>query len=156
ARRRRAAPRTGCGGGVMDFDLTDEQRLLKESVGRLFAERYDFDARKRYAASAEGFSREMWSQYAALGLLGLPFAEAHGGFGGGSVGVMVVVVVLGEVPALQPCRGTGVVGGGLVNRAGRAAVQAPVVPHIADGGLLLDFAHNGRQARYNLADVATL
>jgi pimeloyl-CoA dehydrogenase small subunit len=139
----------------MDFDLTEEQRLLKESVSRLFAERYDFEARKTYAAAPEGFSREMWGQYAALGLLGLPFAEAHGGVGGGPVETMIVMEALGEALALEPYLATVVLGGGLVQRAGSAATQAAVLPRIADGSLLVAFAHAERQARYDLADVAT-
>ena len=53
----------------MDFDFTDEQRLLRDSVDRLLADRYTFDKRKGYAAEPEGWSREMWAQYAELGLL---------------------------------------------------------------------------------------
>ena len=67
----------------MDFDLTDEQRLLKDSVDRLVADRYLFENRKAWLKDPTGHSAEMWAQYAELGLLGLPFAEDHGGFGGG-------------------------------------------------------------------------
>ena len=67
----------------MDFDLTEEQRLLRDSVDRLLADHYTFDKRRAYLAEPEGWSRALWSQYAELGLLGLPFAEEHGGFGGG-------------------------------------------------------------------------
>ena len=70
----------------MDFDLTEEQRLLQESLARLLADRYGFEQRKGYMASPEGWSREMWSSYAELGLLGLPFSEEEGGFGGGAGG----------------------------------------------------------------------
>ena len=63
----------------MDFDLSEEQRLLKESLDRLIADRYAFEQRKRYGRSPEGWSRELWAQYAELGLLGLPFAERYGG-----------------------------------------------------------------------------
>ena len=59
----------------MDFTLTDEQRLLKDSVDRLMAERYSFDQRKNYIKEPGGWSAALWSQYAELGLLGLPFAE---------------------------------------------------------------------------------
>jgi pimeloyl-CoA dehydrogenase small subunit len=139
----------------MDFDLTEEQRLLKESVERLFAERYAFESRKKYAATPDGFSREMWSQYAELGLLGLPFAEEHGGFGGGPVETMIVMEAWGQALALEPYLATVVLGGGLVHRAGSAAMQAAILPKIADGSLMLAFAHAERQARYDLADVAT-
>ena len=69
----------------MDFDLSEEQRLLKESVERLLADRYGFEQRQAYGKSAEGWSRELWRSYAEMGLLGLPFAEEEGGFGGGPV-----------------------------------------------------------------------
>src|SRR4051812_28037914 len=69
----------------MDFDLTEEQRLLRDSVDRLLADNYTFEKRRAYLAETEGWSRALWSQYAELGLLGLPFAEQHGGvFGGGA------------------------------------------------------------------------
>ncbi|HET6196988.1 MAG TPA: acyl-CoA dehydrogenase family protein, partial [Acetobacteraceae bacterium] len=69
----------------MDFTLSDEQRLLKESVDRLLADRYAFEQRKNHCKEPAGWSAAMWSQYAELGLLGLPFAEQYGGFGGGAV-----------------------------------------------------------------------
>src|SRR5437588_811965 len=62
----------------MDFSLSDEQKLLKESVDRLLAEKYDFNTRRKFSESKLGWSREMWNQYAELGLLGGSFSEAHG------------------------------------------------------------------------------
>ncbi len=67
----------------MDFDLTDDQRLLTDSVTRLLAAQYGFEQRKALLKSPEGWSPALWSQYAELGLLGLPIAEEFGGFGGG-------------------------------------------------------------------------
>ena len=75
----------------MDFDLNDEQRLLKDSVDKLIATEYEFERRKRHAAEPDGWSRALWAKYAELGLLGLPFAEADGGFGGGPVETMIVL-----------------------------------------------------------------
>ncbi|CAG4904350.1 unnamed protein product [Acidocella sp. C78] len=76
----------------MDFDFTEEQRLLRDSVGKLFASRYaDFEKRKAYAKLAEGFDRAVWAEYAEAGLLALPFDEAQGGFGGGPVETMIVM-----------------------------------------------------------------
>jgi pimeloyl-CoA dehydrogenase small subunit len=138
----------------MDFDLSDEQRLLKDSVERLLADRYDFEARKKYAATPEGFSRELWGKYAELGLLALPFSEQHGGFGGGPVETMIVMEAFGGALALEPYLATVILAGGLIQRAGSAAQQAELLPRIADGSLRLAFAHAERQARYDLADVA--
>src|SRR5229473_1713680 len=64
----------------MDFDLSEEQRLLKESVDGLLGSSYDFDQRKKYAAEKGGWSKSLWSKLAEQGLLGLPFSEDDGVF----------------------------------------------------------------------------
>jgi pimeloyl-CoA dehydrogenase small subunit len=139
----------------MDFDLSEEQRLLKDSIERLLAERYNFEARKKHAAGAEGFGRELWAQYAELGILGLPFAEEHGGFGGGPVETMIVMEAFGRALALEPYVATVILAGGLIQRARTGDQSAPLLPKIADGTLRLAFAHAERQSRYELSDVAT-
>jgi pimeloyl-CoA dehydrogenase small subunit len=139
----------------MDFDLSDEQRLLKDSIDRLLADRYDFEQRKKVRQSDTGWSREIWAQYAELGLLALPFAEEHGGFGGGPVETMIVMESLGRALALEPYLATVVLGGGLIRRGGSDEQKAALIPGIAAGERLLAFAHTERQSRYDLHDVAT-
>jgi len=138
----------------MDFDLSEEQRLIKDSVERLLADRYDFERRKAYGKSPEGWSAELWSQYAELGLLGLPFEERHGGFGGGPVETMIVMEAFGRALALEPYLATVVLGGGFLKHGGTEAQRAELIPRIADGSLRMAFAHTERQSRYDLADVA--
>ncbi|MGC8478152.1 MAG: acyl-CoA dehydrogenase family protein [Acetobacteraceae bacterium] len=140
----------------MDFDLSDDQRLLRDSVTRLIADRYGFEARRRYLAEPDGWSRAVWGEYAALGLLGVAFPEAVGGYGGGPVETMIVMEAFGRGLILEPYLATVVLGGGLLRRLGSADQQAALLPRIADGSLLLAFAHLERQSRWNLADVATL
>jgi pimeloyl-CoA dehydrogenase small subunit len=139
----------------MDFDLSEEQRLLRDSVDRLLADRYTFDKRKGYLAEPEGWSRALWSQYAELGLLGLPFPERHDGFGGGGVEVMLVMEAFGRALALEPYLATVVLAGTALRLAGTEAQQAALMPQIAAGGKRLAFAHSERQARYDLPDVLT-
>jgi len=138
----------------MDFDLSDEQRLLKDSVDRLIADRYGFEQRKKIVAEEPGFSRELWSKYAELGLLGLPFPEEYGGFGGGGVETAIVMEAFGRGLVIEPYLATVLLGGSLVLAAGTAAQKQSILPRIADGSMLLAFAHHERQARYDLADVA--
>jgi pimeloyl-CoA dehydrogenase small subunit len=138
----------------MDFELSDEQRLLRESVERLMSEHYDFAARQRHAREPGGFSDAMWRRYAELGLMALPFAESDGGIGGGPVETMIVMEAFGRALALEPYLATVVLGGGFVRLGGSAAMRAALVPAIAGGELKLAFAHAERQARYDLADVA--
>ena len=139
----------------MDFDLTDEQRLLKDSVDRLIADQYQFEQRKKYMAEPDGWSSAVWQQYAELGLLGLPFAEAHGGFGGGPVETMIVMEAFGRGLVLEPYFATVILGGGLIRRGASAAQQQALLPLVTQGKLKLAFAHVERQSRYDLADVAT-
>ncbi|HEY3912586.1 MAG TPA: acyl-CoA dehydrogenase family protein [Stellaceae bacterium] len=139
----------------MDFDLSEEQRLLEESLDRLIADRYSFEQRKAYGKSAEGWSRELWAQYAGLGLLGLPFAEQHGGSGGGPVETMLAMQAFGRALALEPFFATVVLGGGFLRHGGNAGQCAALIPKIADGSLTLAFAQTERQSRYDLADIAT-
>ncbi len=139
----------------MDFDLDDEQRLLKQSVDRLIADHYDFSKRSRYMAEPDGSSAQMWSRYAEMGLLGLPFAEAEGGFGGGPVELMIVMEAFGRGLVLEPYFATVVLCGALLRHAATGAQRAPWVAGIADGTSKLAFAQMERQSRYALADVST-
>jgi pimeloyl-CoA dehydrogenase small subunit len=137
----------------VDFDLSDEQRLLKESVERLLADRYDFEARKRYAKEPDGFSPAMWNTYAEQGLLAVPFAEEDGGIGGGTVETLIVMEAFGHALALEPYLATVVLGGGLIRHAASPAQRADWLPGLIGGETRLAFAHAERQARYDLADV---
>jgi len=139
----------------MDFELSDEQRLLQDSVSRLMADRYSFEQRKGYLKSPEGFSAALWSQYAELGLLGLPFAEEYGGFGGGAQEIMLVMQAFGRVLILEPYLATVVLGGAALRHAGNDDQKAAILPAITEGSMKLAFAHAERQARYDLTDVLT-
>ena len=139
----------------MDFELSEEQRLLQDGLARLMADRYDFEARRKHMAQPDGWSREQWGRYAEMGLLGLPFSEEDGGFGGGAVETMIVMEQFGRALALEPYFATVVLGGGFLRLGGSAAQRAELIPAIVEGGLLLAFAQAERQSRYELADVAT-
>src|ERR1700684_3900179 len=105
----------------MDFDLSEEQRLLKESVDGLLKNSYDFEARKKYMAERGGWSRTVWSKLAEQGLLGLPFSEDDGGFGAGAVETMIVMEAIGKALLLEPYIATVVLGGGFLRHGGTAA-----------------------------------
>ena len=140
----------------MDFDLNDDQRLLKDTVDRLLADRYGFDQRRAAMAAPGGWSRATWAQFAELGLLGLPFAEAHGGFGGGPVETMIVAEAFGRALVVEPYFATVVLGGGLLRHAADTALQADLLPRIASGELTLAFAQVERHSRHELHNVATI
>jgi pimeloyl-CoA dehydrogenase small subunit len=137
----------------MDFDLTDEQRLLSDSVNRFVTDRYgDFEKRKAYRAEPRGYAAANWATMAELGLLGLPLAEDQGGFGGGPVETMIVMEAFGRGLVVEPYLATVVLGLGLLRRCG---ADAALLEQAAAGDLTLTFAHQERQARHDLHDVAT-
>ena len=139
----------------MDFDLSEEQRLLKESLDRLIGDRYGFEQRKTYGQAPEGWSRELWAQYADLGLLGLPFAEEYGGSAGGPVETMIAMESFGRALALEPFLTTVVLGGGFLRHGGTPEQCAALLPKIVDGSLTFAFAQTERHSRYDLADIST-
>jgi pimeloyl-CoA dehydrogenase small subunit len=139
----------------MDFALSDEQRMLKESADRLIGSAYlDLARRRTCQAEPGGYSHALWSSYAELGLLGIPFSEEDGGFGGGPTETMLVMEAMGAGLALEPYLASVVLCGNLI-RLGGSQVQRQIdIPAIMEGAPYA-FAHVERQARYDLFDVAT-
>ena len=139
----------------MDLTLSDEQRLLRESADRFVNETYTADHRRRIADDPLGFSADLWKQFAELGWLALPIAEADGGLGGGAVEVGILMEAFGRGLVSEPYLSTVVIGASLISECGTEAQKQALLPKIADGSLVLAFAHSERQARFDLADVRT-
>ncbi len=139
----------------MDFTLSDEQKLLQESVGRFVEREYGFATRQKLAASEDGFSREIWAKFAELGWLALALPEADGGLGGSSFEVALLMEAFGRALVLEPYVPSVVLGGGLVAAGGNDALRAEILPKLAEGGLMLAVAYAEPQSRFNLADVET-
>jgi pimeloyl-CoA dehydrogenase small subunit len=137
----------------MDFDLTDEQRLLADSVHRFVSGAYpDLETRKAYRAEPAGYAAANWAAMAEMGLLALPLPEDQGGFGGGPVETMIVMEAFGRGLVVEPYLASIVLGLGLLRRVGG---QDALVEQVAAGEIALAFAHQERQARHDLHDVAT-
>jgi pimeloyl-CoA dehydrogenase small subunit len=140
----------------MDFDLSDEQRLLKDSVDRLIADRYgDFERRKGYQKEAAGWSPAVWQEFASLGLTALPFSEAMGGIDGGPVETMIVMEAIGRGLVLEPFLPTVVLGGTALRLGASPALAEATIPDVIEGKLIIALAHTERQSRYHLNDVLT-
>jgi alkylation response protein AidB-like acyl-CoA dehydrogenase len=138
----------------MDFEYTDEQRLLSETLRRFLATGYNFDARAKIIASPAGWSPDVWAALAEMGILGVPFASEHGGYGGTTIDMMVVMEALGEALVVEPYLAT-IMGGQFVARAGTRAQQEAILPDLIQGKTKMAFAHTERGARYELGHVET-
>jgi pimeloyl-CoA dehydrogenase small subunit len=134
----------------MDFDLSDEQRLLKDSVSQMLADRYTFEARKASIAAPHGFNPDIWRQIAELGLLAVPFDEAHGGIGGGAQETMIVMQAFGTALVVEPYFASVVLAGGAIRHAASDVQKAALLPALIDGTTRFALAHAERQSRYDL------
>lgn len=140
----------------MDLSLSDEQRLLGDAAGRFIAGRYSFEARRAVLQSAEGFSRDIWREFADLGWLGLSVPEEFGGLGAGAVEAGIVMDALGRALVVEPYLATAVISAGLIVELGSQQQKSELLPPIVEGKSLLAFAHAEQQARFALEDVATM
>ncbi len=136
----------------MDFDLSEEQRLLKDSIDGLLKSSYDFDARKKYRAEKGGYSKTVWGKFAEQGLLGLPFSEDDGGFGAGPIETMIVMEALGRNLVIEPYLDTVVLGGGFLRRASREQRVEYRIGHYFKRLTMID--HQFGDADFHLARIA--
>ena len=132
----------------MDLNLSDEQRLLRESVDRFINETYDADHRRRAAGDPHGFSPAIWKQFAELGWLALPIAEAYGGLGAGAIETGILMEAFGRGLVAEPYLATVVIGAGLIAECGSETQRQTILPKIADGSLLLAFSAFGTRRAF--------
>jgi pimeloyl-CoA dehydrogenase small subunit len=137
----------------MDFSLSEEQQLLKDSVDRFVREEYELETRRKLVASDDGFSRDNWKMMAELGWLGVALPEEFGGIEGGPVETMVIMEGFGEGLVVEPYFATVVLGGNLILEAGNDAQKSELLPAMSGGELMMAFAYAERQSRFDLADV---
>jgi len=139
----------------MDFSYTETQDMLRDTLARFLADTYDFETRKKMLASPEGRDPGIWRALATeLGILGAPFAEDHGGLGGGALENMIMMEELGKVIAIEPYLQTIVIGGGAMKHVGGAIADA-VIPQIISGEAVIAFAYAEPQGRYDVANLRT-
>ena len=137
----------------MNFDLSEEQQLLADSLKKYLTNEYSIDARAKIVTSPTGWSETVWAAFAEMGLLGVPFAEEHGGFGGSAVDVMLVMEAIGEGLVVEPYWVNVGLAGRLIARGASAEQQKRILPPLIQGKRRLAFAHTERTSRYDLGHV---
>ncbi len=136
----------------MDFDYSEEQRLLSETLRKFLNTGYGFDQREKIVKSAPGYSEDVFAALAEMGILGVPFDADLGGFGGTTVDMMVAMEALGEALVVEPYLAT-LLGGRFVATAGTDAQKKRILPALIQGKLKMAFAHLPRGGRYDLRQV---
>lgn len=139
----------------MNFNLSEEQDMICDSIARFVAENYGLDQRNAVIAEEHGFSKEHWQNYAELGWLSIPFAEELGGFGGGPVETMVIMQEFGRGMVAEPYLATVLLFGGLLQECASEELKEELIPQIIGGELQGAFAYHERQSRYEITDIKT-
>lgn len=138
----------------MNFNLSEEQAMVQDSIARFVQENYDLEQRNAVVKEEHGFSAENWQQFAQLGWLSIPFAGEYGGFGGGPVDTMVVMQELGRGLVNEPFLPTVLLFGGLLQAGASEELKVQLIPRIISGELQGAFAYLERQSRYEITDIA--
>ncbi|WP_100499868.1 acyl-CoA dehydrogenase family protein [Geodermatophilus chilensis] len=139
----------------MDFTFDSEQNDLREAVRGLLERAYgDSEQRRRVTGTDPGFDEKTWSRLAEMGLLGLPFAEEHGGMGAGPIEVAIVAEEIGRVLAPEPFVEAVVLAGGLVAAVGTDAQKSEILAGIAEGTTLAALAHAEPDTRWSPSAAA--
>ena len=139
----------------MNFDISEEQQLLQQSVERFVNENYDLATRRKLVDSPQGYSDDNWSQMAELGWLALSFDESDGGFGGNQIDTMIVMEQFGRGLVVEPYFANIVLGGGILKRSSNLELKTSLLPGIITGDVRLTLAHAEEQSRFDLDDVVT-
>jgi alkylation response protein AidB-like acyl-CoA dehydrogenase len=138
----------------MNFEHTEERRMLADSLNRFIGEQYNFETRNRIIATKEGMSGDIWRQFAELGVIGALLREEDGGFGGAGFDIAVVFEALGHGLVVEPLLGSVVLAGEAIAAAGNATQKA-LLADIIEGSMIASFAHDEPETHYELARVHT-
>jgi len=139
----------------MNFELSEEQKLIQQSVERFVQENYDLPKRVEISSKDPGYSKEYWGSMAELGWLGLPFEEKDGGFGGNQIDTLVIMEQFGKGLVLEPFIANVVLGGGAIQIGGSEELKKEMLPGLIEGSKQMTLAYAELQSRFDLEDVAT-
>jgi len=139
----------------VNFELSEEQQMLVDSISKFLHNDYDFDTRRKIAATELGYSAENWRMFAELGWLSVPFAEENGGFGGTAVDLMLMMEAFGKALITEPFIPTVILGGRLVEALGDAGQKQSLLAAVIQGELQMALAYEEPGSRGNPACLAT-
>jgi alkylation response protein AidB-like acyl-CoA dehydrogenase len=139
----------------LNFDLSEEQGLLRDLIERFAGDRYDPAKRLRYVREPRGFCGTGWATLAEMGVLAFPFEETQGGLGGGGVELITIMEAMGRAVAVEPLVPVILLAGGAIERAGTEPQKAEWLPRLIAGEVLAALAHGEHDARFNQQRVTT-
>jgi hypothetical protein len=136
----------------MQLGYSEDHQMLSDTLERFIANEYPFEIRDKTANSEAGFSKELWEQYAELGIIGALFDETAGGFGGTGVDISLVFEQVGRGIVAEPF--LAVLLGGSCLACGSAGQRAMLEEVIA-GARIVTLAHDEPNTGFEPTSVTT-
>ena len=131
----------------MDFSLSEERKMLQETVARFFENNYkDIKKRSEYLEMNDGFSRDFWKESANLGVISGLVSPTFGGLGGSGEDISIIFELIGKSLCIEPFLSSG-----LLSSTVLSSIENPkteLINQIIDGELLISFAHMEMNNRY--------
>jgi len=138
----------------MDFNMTDERRMLQETLQRFLQSKYSHEARRQVIASGEVYDKALFAELAELGIISALFSEECGGFGGAGADISTVFECLGQAGVIEPILPAVIAGSILMQTTDHESHQG-LIDDVISGTSVLSFAHSEAGSRYDLNHVTT-
>ena len=139
----------------MDFELTEIQSMLADSVEKFISNDYDFETRQKYASSEAGYSADVWQTFAELGWTAVTLSEEDGGFDGGPVETMILMQQFGRGLVVEPYLANVILAAGVLRRSASELQKTKWLHPLVGGELQAALAFVEPQSRYDIANIET-
>ncbi len=134
----------------MNFDLNEDEEMLKALTERFVTDNYDNDRRRKYLGEVAGFSARNWAILGELGLIAAPMDAEAGGLALDGTAIATVFEVLGRGLVVEPLVESVLVAARLFAATSAQPLRDAWLPDLLTGNRRLALAHaeaNGRAAR---------
>ena len=139
----------------MDFEFSDEQQQLHDTVDRYLNEQYDFDKFRAVNASAEGWDKATWKGMAELGVLAINVPAEQGGLGFGPLENLALMGACGRNLLLEPFLSSAIIATAILRRHSGVAAVAEMLQKMASGETIAVLAHYESDSRFETQWVTT-
>lgn len=137
----------------MNFDLTEEQEMLRKMARDFLANECPKKLVREMEADEKGHPPELWRKMAELGWMGLPFPEKFGGGGGSFLDLSVLLEEMGRACLPGPFFSTVVLGGLTILDLGSEEQKKSLLPQVAQGKLVLTLALTEPSGSYGASSI---
>jgi alkylation response protein AidB-like acyl-CoA dehydrogenase len=139
----------------VNFDLTEDELMLKAVTERFVADTYDLERRRAYQAHRQGFSPYNWALLADIGLIAAPFDSAHGGLNATSTDIALIAEVLGKGLVVEPWIDAVLVAGRFFAESAPPALLEQSIAGLVSGTDRFALAHREAGARGSANQIST-